>query len=130
MKSLPNKSQDSSPPVPVRAGSPRTILALSAVCAYTSLPAAPPPGQLLSSQCFQCHGTNGQPVSGFEEIGGENANEMYKELLEMSQRKPEGIMDLQVRAYTPAQLRLIATYLSTLPKGNGDDEDEKDNERD
>lgn len=55
---------------------------------------------------------------------------MYKELLEMSQRKPEGIMDLQVLAYTPAQLRLIATYLSTLPKGNGDDEDEKDNERD
>ena len=108
------------------------MLALSAFCACTSLPAAPPPGQLLSSQCFQCHGTNGQPVSGFEEIGGENANEMYKELLEMSQRKPEGIMDLQVRAYTPAQLRLIATYLSTLPKGNGDDEDEEDqeNERD
>ena len=85
---------------------------------------APPPGQLLSSMCFQCHGTNGQPVSGFEDIGGENANEMYNELLEMSLRKPEGIMDLQVRAFTPAQLRLIANYLSTRPKGGGAGEHE------
>jgi cytochrome subunit of sulfide dehydrogenase len=106
-----------------RALTPRTILALSAICACNALPAAPPAGQLLSSQCFQCHGTNGQPVSGFEGIGGENANEMHKELLEMSLRKPEGIMDLQIRAYTPAQLRLIANYLSTLPKTRESDDD-------
>jgi hypothetical protein len=48
---------------------------------------------------------------------------MYKELLEMSLRKPEGIMDLQIRAYTPAQLRLIANYLSTLPKTSESDDD-------
>ena len=92
----------------------------------TSLAAqgAPPPGQLLSSMCFQCHGTNGQPVAGFEGIGGENANEMYKELLEMSRRKPEGIMDLQVRAFTPTQLRLIANYLSTLPESSEDEEED------
>lgn len=77
--------------------------------------AAPPPGQLLSSMCFQCHGTNGAPVSGFASIGGKNADSMYKELLQMSTRRPEGIMDLQVRAFTPAQLRLIANYLATLP---------------
>lgn len=76
--------------------------------------AAPPPGRLLASQCFQCHGTQGQAVSGFESITGKSANEMYKELLEMSQRRPENIMDYQARAYTPAQLRLIAAYLSTL----------------
>ncbi len=104
------------------AANPRTILTFSAFCACAPLPAAPPAGQLLSSMCFQCHGTNGQPVAGFEAIGGENSNEMYKELLEMSLRKPEGIMDLQIRAYTPAQLRLIANYLSSLPKGGGDNE--------
>ncbi len=113
---MQTSSPPSHPTTLLRAANPRTLLALSAACAYHTLPAAPPPGQLLSSQCFQCHGTNGQPVSGFEGIGGENANEMHKELLEMSLRKPEGIMDLQIRAYTPAQLRLIANYLSTLPK--------------
>ena len=75
----------------------------------------PPPGQLLASQCFQCHGTDGQAVSGFEPIVGRSANDMYGLLLEMSQRRPENIMDMQVRAFTPEQLGLIATYLSTLP---------------
>jgi sulfide dehydrogenase cytochrome subunit len=85
--------------------------------------AAPPPGQLLASQCFQCHGTNGQPVSGFEGIAGENATEMYKKLLELSLRRPENIMDLQVRAFTPAQLLAIATYLASLPQsGAGESE--------
>lgn len=85
------------------------------------LDAAPPAGQLLSSQCFQCHGTNGQAVGGFESIAGKNTAEMYNELLEMSRRRPESIMDLQVRAFTPAQLQLIAAYLSTLPPGASDD---------
>jgi hypothetical protein len=46
---------------------------------------------------------------------------MYKTLLEMSRRRPENIMDLQARAFTPDQLRLIAEYLSTLPEGDGTD---------
>ncbi|MEQ1853678.1 MAG: c-type cytochrome [Chthoniobacteraceae bacterium] len=77
--------------------------------------AAPPPGQLLAAQCAQCHGTNGVAVSGFESIAGKKADDLYKGLLEMSQRRPENIMDLQARAYTPAQLRLIANYLASLP---------------
>jgi sulfide dehydrogenase cytochrome subunit len=76
---------------------------------------APPPGQLLSSMCYQCHGTNGQAVSGFESIAGKSATDMYKTLLEMSQRRPENIMDLQARAFTTEQLRKIANYLATLP---------------
>jgi len=83
--------------------------------ALLAAPPAPPPGRLLASQCFQCHGTNGKAVSGFESIVGQGANDMYQKLLEMSQRPAEGIMDLQARAYTPAQLRLIANYLATLP---------------
>jgi len=82
--------------------------------------AAPPPGQLLAAQCAQCHGTNGVAVSGFESIAGKKADDLYKGLLEMSQRRPENIMDLQARAFTPAQLRLIANYLATLPVAAGE----------
>jgi sulfide dehydrogenase cytochrome subunit len=77
-----------------------------------------PSGRLLASQCFQCHGTDGQAVSGFESIAGKSANGMYESLLEMSLRRPENIMDMQARAFTPAQLRQIANYLSTLPGGD------------
>lgn len=89
-----------------------------------NLQAAPPPGQLLASQCYQCHGTNGRAVAGFESIVGESAKSMYEKLLEMSRRRPENIMDLQARAFTPAQLRLIAQYLSTLPTENRTQESE------
>jgi sulfide dehydrogenase cytochrome subunit len=94
----------------------RPAIAVGAALAATTLPAAPPQGQLLSSMCYQCHGTNGQAVSGFESITGKSASDMYKTLLEMSQRRAENIMDLQARAFTPDQLRQIANYLAALPK--------------
>lgn len=81
-----------------------------------SAQSTPPSGRLLAAQCAQCHGTNGRAVGGFESIAGMKANDLYKSLLEMSRRRPENIMDLQARAYTPAQLRLIAEYLATLPR--------------
>ena len=93
-------------------------MSVGAVVAATGGGAVPPPGQLLASQCFQCHGTDGQAVSGFESITGKSANDMYKGLLEMSRRRPENIMDLQARAFTSAQLKLIAGYLATLPVSN------------
>ncbi|MCB1085831.1 MAG: cytochrome C [Verrucomicrobiae bacterium] len=93
-----------------------SVAMLGAIAFHSN--AAPPPGQLLAAQCFQCHGTNGQAVGGFESISGKKANEMFNELREMGQRRAETIMDLQVRAYTPEQLRLIANYLATLPKGS------------
>ncbi len=93
----------------------RPAVAVGAAFAATTLPAAPPQGQLLASMCYQCHGTNGQAVSGFESITGKSASDMYKTLLEMSQRRPENIMDLQARAFTPEQLRQIANYLAALP---------------
>lgn len=89
-------------------------IAVGVLLAATNGSTDPPPGQLLASQCFQCHGTDGRAVSGFESIAGKSADSMYQSLLEMSQRRPENIMDLQARAFTPAQLRLIAGYLSTL----------------
>ena len=103
-----------------------TALCFITVLADDPVSAAPPPGQLLASMCFQCHGTNGQATAGFESISGKSANSMLEELLEMRDRRPEGIMDLQARAYTPEQLRLIANYLARLPKGSGDDDEEED----
>ena len=103
------------PASPVRRLLPPALALGWALAQADTATAAPPAGQLLASQCFQCHGTNGRAVSGFESITGKSADEMYKKLLEMNQRPPEGIMDVQTRAFTPAQLRLIANYLATLP---------------
>ena len=102
----------------------RTAVAPAALVATTlcllplSLPAAPPPGQLLASQCAQCHGTNGQAVSGFESIRGKSASDMFKTLVEMKNRPAETIMDRQARGYTDDQLRFIAAYLAALPATN------------
>jgi len=76
--------------------------------------AAPPAGQLLASQCAQCHGTGGNGP-GFDELAGKNAGDLYNDLRDMKARNQiESIMDRQARGYTDAQLRLISDYLSTL----------------
>jgi len=94
-------------------------LALTALC-LSAANAAPLPGQLLASQCAQCHGTNGNGP-GFDEIAGKSASELYGELREMkASTRIESIMDRQARGYTDTQLRLIADFLSS-PPGNGDD---------
>jgi sulfide dehydrogenase cytochrome subunit len=90
--------------------------------AATTVSAAPPAGQLLASQCAQCHGTNGGGP-GFDEIAGKSANDLYGDLLEMKYTTQiESIMDRQARGYTDAQLYDLSNYLSTLPQSeSGDD---------
>ena len=84
--------------------------------AATTVAAAPPAGQLLASQCAQCHGTNGGGP-GFDAIAGESANDLYDELIEMKYRTQiESIMDRQARGFTDAQLYVLSSYLATLPK--------------
>lgn len=86
---------------------------LGAASAY----AAPPAGRLLAAQCAQCHGTNGQAVSGMEKLAGESEQEIYKELIEMKAKlKPDEIMHRQAAGYTDAQIRLIARYYGSLGK--------------
>jgi cytochrome subunit of sulfide dehydrogenase len=99
----------------------RSFIGIAVLCTVVpSSHAAPPAGQLLASQCAQCHGTNGNGP-GFDELAGKGANELYNELREMKNRVLiEGIMDRQARGYTDGQLRLIADFLSSLP-GGGDD---------
>ncbi|MGZ8218932.1 c-type cytochrome [Methylomagnum sp.] len=97
-------------------------LALSALAACLIPPnlasAEPPAGRLLASQCGQCHGTNGNAVSGFESLAGKSASEIYHEVMEMHdpKRPVESIMDMQARGYTPEQLWAISQYLATQPR--------------
>jgi cytochrome c553 len=44
------------------------------------------PGRLLASNCFQCHGTNGNAVGDMEELAGEDADDILEELREMRAR--------------------------------------------
>lgn len=88
--------------------------AMALLVAAAAAHAAPPAGRLLAAQCAQCHGTNGQAVSGMEKLAGESEGEIYKELLEMKARiKPDEIMHRQAAGYSDAQIRLIARYFAT-----------------
>lgn len=96
---------------------PTSIRGATALAALALLSAAHaqtvPPGRLLASNCFQCHGTNGQGP-GFDRLAGKSADEVYKELLEFRAGKEgNGIMARHALGYSDAQLRLIALYLST-----------------
>ena len=84
--------------------------------AATTVSAQPPAGQLLASQCAQCHGTNGAGP-GFDKIAGKPAEDLYGDLLEMKYTTEiESIMDRQARGYTDAQLRQLAQWLSQQPR--------------
>lgn len=75
---------------------------------------APPPGRLLASNCFQCHGTNGRGP-GFDTLAGKSASKLQGELNEYrSGSEGSGIMARHALGYTDAQLRALAQYLSTL----------------
>jgi len=98
-----------------------TALTLSGLT-VTTVSAAPPAGQLLASQCAQCHGTSGGGP-GFDSIAGKSADDLYGDLIEMKYTTQiESIMDRQARGYTDAQLYELSSYLATLPASeSGDD---------
>lgn len=84
-----------------------TSLATSAMAQTATID---PPGRLLASNCFQCHGTNGR--GGFETLAGKSASEIYGDLREMRTKSEGGIMEPHARGYSDAQLRLMADYFS------------------
>ncbi len=86
------------------------VLLLAAAPAFAQV-APPPPGRLLASNCFQCHGTNG--TGGVEKLTGESASEIYKELKEMQTKSPPKMMDMHARGFTDDELRLIANYFAS-----------------
>jgi len=89
------------------------VLALAVAPAFAqTTTTAPPPGRLLASNCFQCHGTNGS--GGVDSIRGESVSEIYNEMKEMQRKTPPKMMDRHARGYTDAEIKLLATYLATL----------------
>lgn len=94
---------------------------------HQSVLADPPAGRLLASHCAQCHGTNGNAVSGMDPLAGESVDELYGELLEMKYRAvPDDIMHWQARGYTDEQLLLISEYYAAQPSTGSGDSDESD----
>ena len=68
-------------------------------------------GRALAANCFQCHGTDGQ--AGELKIAGESVSEITSALNEMRAKNPrDNIMNLHALAYTPAEIALIADYIS------------------
>jgi sulfide dehydrogenase cytochrome subunit len=96
-------------------------LAALALCAALVSAAAgaqtPPPGRLLASGCFQCHGTNGVISSGFGTLAGVSATDMMNKLDDMRRKAPRSsIMVPHARGYTTEQLQAIAKYFAAQPK--------------
>lgn len=93
-----------------------TALAVLATAPLPTLAQTPPPGRLLASNCFQCHGTDGRGP-GFERLAGMPADELYDEMIEMRAGKEgTGLMVKHSMIYTDAQLRLIADWFAAQPR--------------
>lgn len=72
-----------------------------------------PPGRLLASNCFQCHGLS-EASPGFEKLTGKSANKLLKEMREYrSGMEGESIMARHALGYTDEQLRALVQWLSS-----------------
>lgn len=86
-------------------------------------------GRLLAAQCAQCHGTDGRARGDIDSLAGEDAMELYLEMMEMrSDDDDDEIMHFQARGYSEQQIRLIALYFASLP--SHDDDRDKDSDGD
>ncbi len=86
---------------------------LGALAAAQAQTTVSPPGRLLASNCFQCHGTNGKGP-GFDKLADKSASALYKELKEFqSGKEGDGIMARHAMGYSDAQLQALAQWLST-----------------
>jgi cytochrome c553 len=78
-----------------------------------SSPSAPPAGRMWASNCFQCHGTDGQS-GAFDQLAGDSAGDLFNKLKD--QQRKNTIMGSHARGYTDAELRAIAAYFASVPK--------------
>lgn len=84
----------------------------------------PDGARLLASQCFQCHGTDGKSTTGIDSLAGESQNELISEMREMKAKTKIDLMHYQAKAYTDAQIQIIAAYFASMSgSGNNDDDD-------
>lgn len=69
------------------------------------------PGRNLAANCFQCHGTNG--YAGELKIANMSSSEIVSKMSYFKSRDPKtNIMNVHARAYTDAEIKLIADYFS------------------
>jgi cytochrome subunit of sulfide dehydrogenase len=97
---------------------PRTLTAAVALAMNLAIATTPAwaqvgqPGRLLASNCFQCHGTNGNGP-GFDRLAGKSASEIYKELKEFqSGKEGNGIMAKHAMAYSDEQLKSLSAWFA------------------
>lgn len=74
-----------------------------------------PNGELLASQCYQCHGYQGKSLGEIDSIAGKSASDLYGDLIDFKNNGKKDIMSLQSRQYSDCELEAIANYLSSLP---------------
>ncbi len=95
------------------------VQALPADCALTKADGTKkvmaPNGELLASQCYQCHGYEGRSLGEIDSIAGKSASDLFGDLKEFKSNDKKDIMSLQARQYTDCELDAIANYLSTMP---------------
>ncbi|MFA7593012.1 MAG: c-type cytochrome [Thiohalobacteraceae bacterium] len=104
------------------ASSHLTLLVLTAAAALATSQAAlaqtavSPPGRLLASNCFQCHGTNGNG-SGFDKLAGEPERKLFKKMKKyQSGEEDGGIMAPHAMGYSDAQLHELSQWFSQQPR--------------
>jgi len=83
----------------------------------------PDVGRLLASQCFGCHGTNGISKTSWDSIARED--ELYEEMFESG-----GIMEVHAKAYTPQEISLMESFLSSVDKSNSNSSSEYNEDED
>lgn len=70
-----------------------------------------------AAACANCHGTNGQALSGMEALAGVNKDDMVKKMLDFkSGRKPATIMHQLAKGYSDEQIVAIAGYFAAQKK--------------
>lgn len=84
----------------------------------------PDGARLLASQCFQCHGTDGKSTTGIDSLAGESQNELISEMREMKAKTKVDLMHYQAKAYTDAQIQLIAIYFASISGGSNNNNDD------
>jgi len=72
-----------------------------------------PTGRLFASNCFQCHGTDGQS-GAISQLAGMSATDMFNKMKD--QQTHNSIMGAQARGYTDAELKAIAAYFASVVK--------------
>ncbi len=72
-----------------------------------------PPGRLLASNCFHCHGPS-DVSPGFERLTGKSVNKLMKEMRKYrSGAEGDSIMARHALGYTDEQLRELVQWLSS-----------------